>query len=438
MGIVVCKFGGSSVAEAAQIRKVEEIIRADPRRRFIVVSAPGKRNKLDQKITDLLYRCHELAAAGLSIEEAYRPVRERYLQIAGELGAGIDMGALLAEVENVIGGKASRDWVASRGEYLSARLIADYLGARFVDTEKTVKIREDGQVEESTYRLLAAALGDTGRGLFVLPGFYGSTPEGRLKTFSRGGSDITGAIVARAVQAEIYENWTDVSGFLMADPRIVENPKPMRCVTYREIRELAYMGANVFHEEAVFPVLGANIPINIRNTNQPDDPGTLIVDKRDPLDGVVIGIAGRKGFSILFISKLLMNKDAGFKRRLFDILAAQGIGFEHAPSGIDTMSVIVADEQLQGKSSQLSEQIRKELQPDRIEILDGYALIAAVGEGMAYHPGIAGRLFLALGDAGINVRIIDHGSSELSIVVGVASKDYEAAVRAIYGAFRRL
>jgi len=438
MGIVVCKFGGSSVAEAAQIRKVEEIIRADPRRRFIVVSAPGKRNKQDQKITDLLYSCHELAAAGLPIEEAYRPVRERYLQIAGELGAGIDMGALLAEVENGIGGKASRDWVASRGEYLSARLIADYLGARFVDTEKTVKIREDGQVEESTYRLLAAALGDTGQGLFVLPGFYGSTPEGRLKTFSRGGSDISGAIVARAVQAEIYENWTDVSGFLMADPRIVENPKPMRCVTYREIRELAYMGANVFHEEAVFPVLGANIPINIRNTNEPDDPGTLIVDKRDPLDGVVIGIAGRKGFSILFISKLLMNKDAGFKRRLFDILEAQGIGFEHAPSGIDTMSVIVADEQLRGKSRLLSEQIRKELQPDRIEILDGYALIAAVGEGMAYHPGIAGRLFLALGEAGINVRIIDHGSSELSIVVGVASKDYEAAIRAIYGAFRRL
>ncbi len=435
MGIVVCKFGGSSVAEAAQIRKVEDIIKADPRRRFIVVSAPGKRNKRDQKVTDLLYLCHELAGAGLPIDEAFHLIRERYLQIAAELGAGIDMRALLAEVQDGILGKASRDWVASRGEYLSARLIADCLGARFVDTEKTVKIREDGRVDESTFQLLAGALGDTGQGLFVLPGFYGSTLEGQLKTFSRGGSDITGAIVARAVRAEVYENWTDVSGFLMADPRIVKKPKPMRCVTYREIRELAYMGANVFHEEAIFPVFGANIPINIRNTNEPDDPGTLIVDKRDTRDGVVIGIAGKKGFSIIFIAKLLMNKEIGFGRRLFGILEAHGISFEHAPSGIDTMSVIVADEQLKDKTHLLLEEIQKELNPDRVEILDGYALIATVGEGMAYHPGIAGRLFAALGAAGINVRIIDQGSSEINIIVGVESKDYEAAVRAIYQAF---
>ncbi len=435
MGIVVCKFGGSSVAEAAQIRKVEEIIKADPRRRFIVVSAPGKRSKQDQKVTDLLYLCHELAEAGLPIDEAFHLIRERYLEIARELGARIEMRTLLAEVDYGIRSKASRDWVASRGEYLSARLIADCLGARFVDTEKTVKIREDGRVDESTYELLAAALSDTGQGLFVLPGFYGSTLEGQLKTFSRGGSDITGAIVARAVQAEVYENWTDVSGFLMADPRIVVNPKPMRCVTYREIRELAYMGANVFHEEAMFPVFGANIPINIRNTNAPDDPGTLIVDKRDTRDGVVIGIAGKKGFSIIFIAKLLMNKEIGFGRRLFGILEAHGISFEHAPSGIDTMSVIVADEQLKGKTHLLLEEIQKELNPDRVEILDGYALIATVGEGMAYHPGISGRLFSAMGAAGINVRIIDQGSSEINIIIGVESKDYEAAVRAIYGAF---
>ena len=435
MGIVVCKFGGSSVAEAAQIRKVEEIIRADPRRRFIVVSAPGKRNKRDQKVTDLLYLCHELAGAGLPIDEAFHLIRERYLQIAAELGAGIDMRALLAEVEDGIRRQDSRDWVASRGEYLAARLIANYLGARFVDTEKTVKIREDGRVDESTYQLLAAGLGDTGQGLFILPGFYGSTLEGQLKTFSRGGSDITGAIIARAVRAEVYENWTDVSGFLMADPRIVKKPKPMRCVTYREIRELAYMGANVFHEEAIFPVFGANIPINIRNTNAPDDPGTLIVDKRDTRDGVVIGIAGKKGFSIIFIAKLLMNKEIGFGRRLFGILEAHGISFEHAPSGIDTMSVIVADEQLKDKTHLLLEEIQKELNPDRVEILDGYALIATVGEGMAYHPGIAGRLFAALGAAGINVRIIDQGSSEINIIVGVESKDYEVAVKAIYQAF---
>jgi aspartate kinase len=438
MGNVVCKFGGSSVAEAAQIRKIESIIRADPRRRFIVVSAPGKRSKRDQKVTDLLYLCHELAGAGLPIDEAFHLIRERYLQIATELGAGIDIRALLAEVEDGIRRMASRDWVASRGEYLSARLIADYLGARFVDTEKTVKIREDGRVDESTYQVLAGALGDTGQGLFVLPGFYGSTLEGQLKTFSRGGSDITGAIVARAVQAEVYENWTDVSGFLMADPRIVKKPVPMRCVTYREIRELAYMGAKVFHEEAIFPVFGANIPINIRNTNAPDDPGTLIVDKRDTRDGVVIGIAGKKGFSIIFIAKLLMNKEIGFGRRLFGILEAHGISFEHAPSGIDTMSVIVADEQLKGKTHLLLEEIQKELNPDRVEILDGYALIATVGEGMAYHPGIAGRLFAALGAAGINVRIIDQGSSEINIIVGVESKDYEAAVRTIYQAFCRI
>jgi aspartate kinase len=435
MGIVVCKFGGSSVAEAAQIRKIENIIKADPRRRFIVVSAPGKRSKRDQKVTDLLYLCHELAGAGLPIDEAFHLIRERYLEIARELGAGIDMSALLAEVQDGIIGKASRDWVASRGEYLAARLIANYLGARFVDTEKTVKIREDGRVDESTYQLLAAGLGGTGQGLFILPGFYGSTLEGQLKTFSRGGSDITGAIIARAVRAEVYENWTDVSGFLMADPRIVKKPKPMRCVTYREIRELAYMGANVFHEEAIFPVFGANIPINIRNTNAPDDPGTLIVDKRDTRDGVVIGIAGKKGFSIIFIAKLLMNKEIGFGRRLFGILEAHGISFEHAPSGIDTMSVIVADEQLKDKTHLLLEEIQKELNPDRVEILDGYALIATVGEGMAYHPGIAGRLFAALGAAGINVRIIDQGSSEINIIVGVESKDYEAAVRAIYQAF---
>jgi aspartate kinase len=435
MGIVVCKFGGSSVADAAQILRIESIIKADPRRRFIVVSAPGKRTKEDKKITDLLYLCHELADADLPIAEAFHLVRERYLSIAADLGAGIDMRGLLADVEEGIRRKASRDWVASRGEYLAARLLADYLGARFVDTEKTVKIREDGRVDESTYELLVDALGDTSRGLFLVPGFYGSSPEGLLKTFSRGGSDITGAIVARAVRAEVYENWTDVSGFLMADPRIVKDPRPMRCVTYREIRELAYMGANVFHEEAIFPVFGANIPINIRNTNVPDDPGTLIVDRRDIRDGVVIGIAGKPGFSIIFIAKLLMNKEVGFGRRLFGILEAHGVSFEHAPSGIDTMSVIVADEQLKGKTHILIEEMQKELNPDRVEILTGYALIATVGEGMAYHPGIAGRLFGALGEAGINVRIIDQGSSEINIIVGVETKDYERAVNAIYQSF---
>jgi aspartate kinase len=433
MGSIVCKFGGTSVADASQIRKIETILRGDPRRRYVVVSAPGKRTKEDQKVTDLLYLCHELAEADLPIAEAFHLIRERFLQIAGELGVRVDLQRHIREVEEGIQGKASRDWAASRGEYLAAILVADYLGARFVDTEKLIKIREDGRVDESTYALLERVL--EGEGLFVIPGFYGSTLDGSVKTFSRGGSDITGAIIARAVGAAVYENWTDVSGFLMTDPRIVKDPKPMRTVTYREIRELAYMGANVFHEEAIFPVFAARIPINIRNTNSPADPGTMIVNERSLSDGVVIGIAGKQGFSIIFIEKLLMNKEVGFGRRLFSILEAHGISFEHAPSGIDTMSVIVADSALKDKSRVLLEEMQKELSPERVEILSGYALIATVGEGMSHHPGIAARLFGALGQAGVNVRIIDQGSSEINIIVGVESKDYEKSVNAIYQAF---
>jgi aspartate kinase len=433
MGNIVCKFGGTSVADAAQIRKIESILNEDPRRRFVVVSAPGKRRKNDKKVTDLLYLCHELAEADLPIAEAFHLIRERFLGIAKELGVRADLEQRICEVEEGIQGKASRDWVASRGEYLSAILVADYLKAHFVDMEKLIKIREDGRVEESSYALLAGAL--AGEGRFVIPGFYGSTLDGKVKTFSRGGSDITGAIIARAVEAEVYENWTDVSGFLMTDPRIVKDPKPMRKVTYREIRELAYMGANVFHEEAIFPVYTARIPISIRNTNAPSDPGTLIVHERSLADGVVVGIAGKVGFTIIFIEKMLMNKEVGFGRRLFSILEAHGISFEHAPSGIDTMSVIVADSELKDKSRILLEEMQKELSPDSVEILPGYALIATVGEGMSHHPGIAARLFGALGQAGVNVRIIDQGSSEINIIVGVESRDYEKAVNAIYQAF---
>ena len=433
MGDVVCKFGGSSVADAVQIRKIEKIIRSDARRRFIVVSAPGKRDKQDHKITDLLYLCHELADKDMDIEEAFHLVRDRYREIARDLGADLDMDPLLAEVEDKIRAKTSSDYVASRGEYLSARLLAAYFGAEFVDTAEAVRINEDGRVDESTYAPLARAL--SGPGMYVVPGFYGSSTDGEVKTFSRGGSDITGAIVARAVNAEVYENWTDVSGFLMTDPRIVDNPRPMRLVTYREIRELAYMGANVFHEEAIFPVYKARIPINIRNTNAPDDPGTMIVDHRDTKDGVVVGIAGRTGFTNISIEKLLMNKEIGFGRRLFGILESHRISFEHAPSGIDTMSVIISDEQLKGKLHGLVEDLKKQLNPDRVEIAGSFALIATVGEGMAYHPGIAAKLFAALAQDGINVRVIDQGSSEINIIVGVEAKDYENAVRAIYRAF---
>ncbi len=434
MGAIVCKFGGSSVAGAEQVRRIERIIRADPRRRFVVVSAPGKRDKSDKKITDLLYLCQELAEQDLDVDEPFHLIRERYRELAAGLEVKSDVGGWLEEVHRAILAKASRDYVASRGEYLCARLLADYLGAGFVDTAGLVRIRDDGRVEEATYGLLGGALDR--EGFYVIPGFYGSDAEGQVRTFSRGGSDITGAIVARAVGAEVYENWTDVSGFLMTDPRIVANPRPMRQVTYREIRELAYMGANVFHEEAIFPVYGANIPINIRNTNAPDDPGTLIVQRRDVAhSGVVVGIAGRTGFSLILIEKMLMNRELGFGRRLFGILEAHGVSFEHAPSGIDTMSVIVRDDQLKGKKQTVLDEIRAALNPDSVAIQEGLALIAMVGEGMAYQVGIAARLFTALAEAGVNVRIIDQGSSEINIIVGVEERDFAAALSAIYQAF---
>lgn len=433
MGAIVCKFGGSSVANGAQIRKIESIIRSEPRRRFIVVSAPGKRGPEDKKITDLLYLCHELSQSDMAFDQPFRMIRERYLEIAAELSISKNLEKDLQEVEEHIRQKASRDYVASRGEYLAAVLLADYLGARFVDAAPYIKIRPSGRIDPITYELLAEALEPVE--LTVIPGFYGSTPDGAIKTFSRGGSDISGAIVARAVGAEIYENWTDVPGFLMTDPCIVPNPRPMRHVTYREIRELAYMGANVFHEEAIFPVVDSGIPIHIKNTNQPEDPGTIICKSRDIKKGVVVGVAGKPGFSIIHVEKLLMNREVGFGRRLFGILESHGISFEHAPSGIDTMSVIVADEQLQGKTELLREDIQSQLNPDRVEIADGFALITTVGEGMAYQPGIAGRLFTALGEAGINVRVINQGSSEINIIVGVETKDYERAVEAIYRAF---
>jgi aspartate kinase len=433
MKAVVCKFGGSSVADAERIRNILSVVQLDPRRRFVVVSAPGKRSKADKKITDLLYLSHELAGQDLDIDGPFTLIRERYLQIARDLDVGLDMGKLLADLDKQIRSGVSPDFVASRGEYLCARIVADFLKGQFVEAAEHITIDAAGLVMEGSYKSLATALG--GEGIYVIPGFYGASPAGEVRTFSRGGSDITGAIVARAVGAAVYENWTDVSGFLMSDPNIVVNPKPMRTVTYREIRELAYMGANVFHEEAIFPVSRERIPINIRNTHYPSDPGTLIVHHRDTKDRVVVGIAGKTGFSIIFVEKLLMNRQLGFGRRLFSILEAHGISFEHAPSGIDTMSVIVADNQLKGKKEGVLEDIKKQLEPDRVDITSGFALIATVGEGMAYRPGIAARLCTALANAGINIRVIDQGSSEINIIVGVETADFENAVRAIYQAF---
>ena len=433
MEAVVCKFGGSSITDAEGIRNILSVVELDPRRRFIVVSAPGRRSKTDKKITDLLYLCHELAGQDLDIGEPFHLIRERYLQIAGELGIGLDVGKLLSDLDEQIRAGAPRDFVASRGEHLCARIVADFLGARFVEAADHITIVAEGSVAEGSCESLRSAL--SGEGLYVIPGFYGSGTDGQIRTFSRGGSDITGAIAARAVGAVVYENWTNAPGFFMSDPNIVVNPKPMRTVTYREVRELAYIGANVFHEEAISPVSRERIPINIRNIHYPNDPGTMIVHHRDTKDRAVVGIAGKRGFSIIRVEKLLGNRQVGFARRLFSILEEHGISFELAPSGIDTMSVVVSDQRLKGRAERIVEEIRRQLEPDRVEITSGFSLIATVGEGMAYRPGIAARLFTALANEGINVRFIDQDSSEINILVGVETADFENAVRAIYQAF---
>ena len=434
MGDLVCKFGGSSVADAKRIREVAEIVQSDERRRYIVVSAPGKRNTNDRKITDLLYLCHELAEQEMEISEPFQLITERFIETTRELGITNEMPELLGEIKEKIIGGASREYVVSRGEYLSARLISEFIGANFVDAANNVIIREDGMPDEKTYELLASAL--SGNGRFVVPGFYGTDIHGHIRTFPRGGSDISGAITARAIHAEVYENWTDVTGFLMADPKIVDDPRPIRELTYREVRELAYMGARVFHEEAIFPLYSAGIPVNIRSTRDPEDPGTLVSTRRAPDDAAIAGIAGRSGFTLILIEKMLMNKVIGFGRRLFEILESKGISFEHAPSGIDTMSVIISDNQLVDKTEMVLEEIKSVLKPDRVEIQQGLSLISTVGEGMSHHVGIAAKLFAALAETGVNVRVIDQGSSEINITVGVETEELSRAVRAIYDAFQ--
>ena len=429
---IVAKFGGTSVASGEQIRKLAAIVRSDPRRRFVVVSAPGKRIPTDQKVTDLLYLCHQVARQHVDVGPTFALIRERYDSIADELGVERITDAL-DEVERELTSGATEDWVASRGEYLHARLIAEFLGATFVDAADGIRFSPNGLLDPASYDLLGTLL--NGEGLYVLPGFYGRDAEGQIKTFSRGGSDVTGAIAARAVGAAVYENWTDVSGLLMADPRIVENPRPIHEVTYRELRELAYMGANVLHDEAVFPVREANIPIHIKNTNAPDDPGTRIVMEREESEDVIIGVAGRKGFTTLFVEKALMNSERGFGRQFLEILEHEGMQWEHAPTSIDSMSVILRSEEIEGKEQVVLDQIRRILQPDRVDVLHDLALIATVGIGMAHRVGIAGRLFAALSEEGINIRMINQGASEINIIVGVEAPDFEPAVRAIYRAF---
>ena len=433
---IVTKFGGSSLADAGQFAKVKSILALDPARRYVVPSAPGRRFKEDEKVTDLLYRCHALAAKGEDYQETFDKIAARYMDIAEELGLSLDLGAVLDEVDERIGAGASADWCASRGEYLGGMLLADYLGWRFFDPAKGILFDETGRFDaERTQVVLSEALADGEP--TVVPGFFGSKPNGEVHTFSRGGSDVTGAIVARAVGADMYENWTDVSGFLMADPRVVENPREIRSITYKELRELSYMGASVLHEDAMFPVHKAGIPTNIRNTNLPEHPGTLIsLDMPEETDvPTITGIAGHKGFSVIFVEKAMMNSELGFGRKVLSVLEECGISFEHLPTGIDTMSVVVAQDALAPHREQVVHRIMEVVEPDTLTIHDDMSLIATVGRGMVHNCGTAARLFAAMSRAGINVRMIDQGSSELSIIVGVDDKDFESTIRAIYHEF---
>jgi aspartate kinase len=433
MGDIACKFGGSSLADASQMQKVANIVRANGARRFIVPSAPGKRSGDDTKITDLLYLCHELARQKMDISEPFKKIETRFCALVTDLGVSVDIQALLDTVRQEIENGASEPFVASRGEFLSGHVLASLLGATFVDPAEVVRFRSDGRLDVESYQLLASRL--SGDGLFVVPGFYGADAKGNIRTFTRGGSDITGALVARAVGAQVYENWTDVSGLLMADPRMVKDPLGVEDITYREIRELSYMGASVFHDEAMFPVREVNIPIHIRNTNKPEDKGTFIRPTRPLTDRLIAGVAGRPNFSMLYIEKALMNQTRGFGRQVLEVVDKHGISYDHIPSGIDSMSVIMSDEEVGDNGEALLEDIQRILEPDRVELISGLALIATVGEGMSHRVGIAARLFGALADARVNVRVIDQGASEINIIVGVEEADLKRAIEAIYHAF---
>ena len=435
MSIKVLKFGGSSLADAAHFRAVADIVKAEPDRRYVVASAPGKRMSGDTKVTDLLYKCYELASNEEDITEVFEEIKSRYNDIISELGIELDLTESFEKIRMSLLHSTGRDYIASRGEYLNAMILAKFLGFDFIDAKKVIFFKENGAFDsEKTNDILRDYL--LKHEYAVIPGFYGSMPNGTIKTFSRGGSDITGSIVARAASATIYENWTDVSGFLMADPRLIDNPKPIDKITYKELRELSYMGATVLHEDAIFPVRYSKIPINIRNTNCPADKGTFIVPQTDEVsEDVITGIAGRTGFSTITIEKDMMNAELGFGRRVLQAIEENGISFEHFPSGIDTMSVVVSSKELQEKRADVMADICKAVNPENIFVEENLALIAVVGRGMVKAKGTAARIFTSLANVGVNVRMIDQGSCELNIIVGVDSNDYITALRAIYDEF---
>lgn len=434
----VVKFGGSSLADAGQIQKAASIIKAEDTRRYVVPSAPGKRFKEDTKVTDMLYQCYALAERGEIFTEQLAAIQARYVSIL----EGLSMPKDLLDAEFITIGENFRkrfgsDYAASRGEYLNGKLIAAYLGFAFVDAAEVIFFQEDGTLNrEKTNQTMRERL--SGLDYAVIPGFYGCGADGYVRTFSRGGSDVTGSIVAGAMRADLYENWTDVSGFLVADPRIVENPVGIRTITYTELRELSYMGASVLHEEAIFPVRSAGIPINIRNTNDPTAPGTMIVPESSTEETsayTITGIAGKKHFSIINLHKDKMNSEVGFCRDVLDVLANHNISMEHMPSSIDAMTVILETKQLEGKREQIMTELRKRVNPDTLEMEDGIALVAVVGHGMYRTRGVAARIFAALAHARVNVKMIDQGSSELNIIIGVENRDFENAVKAIYDIF---
>ena len=433
----VVKFGGSSLASAEQFKKVGEIIRADKSRRYVVPSAPGKRFSGDTKVTDMLYTCYNAAVREKKFEALLDEIKARYNEIID--GLGLELELSLDNEFDVIrenfGRKIGRDYAASRGEYLNGIIMANYLGYEFIDAAEVILFDETGRFDdEKTNAVLSKRLEQVA--CAVIPGFYGSMPDGTIKTFSRGGSDLTGSIVAKAAKVDMYENWTDVSGFMIADPRIINNPKSIEAITYKELRELSYMGATVLHEDAIFPIRKEGIPINIRNTNAPDDKGTLIVEAtcRHP-KYTITGIAGKQGFASITIEKAMMNSEVGFCRKVLQVFEDNGISIEHMPSGIDTMTVFVHQSEFEEKEQEVLAGIHQAVQPDSLELESDLALIAIVGRGMRAKRGTSGRVFSALAHAHVNVKMIDQGSSELNIVVGVRNHDFDNAIRALYDIF---
>lgn len=431
----VVKFGGSSLASAEQFKKVGVIIRADKERKFVVPSAPGKRFSKDTKVTDMLYQCYAVAEKGEDFKEKLEAIKARYQEIIDGLELTLSLEEEFKVIEKNFKAKAGDNYAASRGEFLNGIIMANYLGYTFIDAAEVIFFNENGDFDaDKTNEVLSSRLKDCENA--VVPGFYGSLPDGTVKTFSRGGSDVTGSIVAKAIKADVYENWTDVSGFMIADPRIIPNPEVIDTITYRELRELSYMGAAVLHEDAIFPVRQQGIPINIRNTNAPEDNGTWIVGSTCQKSKYIItGIAGKKGFCAINIEKDMMNSEIGFGRKVLQAFEENGISFEHCPSGIDTMTVFVHQDEFMDKEQKVVAGLHRMANPDTIEIESDLALLAVVGRGMKSTRGTAGRIFSALAHANINVKMIDQGSSELNIIIGVANEDFEAAIKAIYDIF---